>query len=256
MTEEYPQALINLHRSDLDKPIYRVFSIQRLLELIASHKNTLVRPALWDDPFENFILNAVGESEFGEPFSIGFKDDLYGQCWSTVRDSDALWRIYSPDKTGVRVRSTVGGLLGSLQKACGARFPELSCFIGRVQYLPQKKILRLLEDRGLLDGPVTDGTGRGQASTLLLKRVEFRHEQEIRLIYFNHNKRHSSSIYQYEFDPNLVIDEIYFDPRLSPELYGVYEGHLQRVGFQGKIGQSPLYKLPALRFRMSHKHGG
>ena len=126
---------LGIDERDLDREVYRIFSLQRLLELLRSERNTLVRPSLWDDPFENYVLSAIGRLKSGERFSIGFKDKLYGQCWTLDRDSDAMWRIYSPDRQGVRVRSTVRRLLESLLNTCES-FPELSCFIGKVSYLP------------------------------------------------------------------------------------------------------------------------
>ena len=75
--------------------------MKRLLELFQTRHNVLVAPEKWDDPFENFILKSDRVSRRG----------WYGQCWTWQRASDAMWRIYSGDKNGVRMRSTPAKLL-------------------------------------------------------------------------------------------------------------------------------------------------
>ncbi|MBN1299346.1 MAG: hypothetical protein JW997_06650, partial [Actinobacteria bacterium] len=91
----------------LDLPVYRVFSIKRLLQIIKTSKNVLVKPELWDDPFENILAKLKGYAtkskmvlDLSSIFGI-----FYGQCWTlNVDESDALWRIYSLKKDGVRVK--------------------------------------------------------------------------------------------------------------------------------------------------------
>jgi hypothetical protein len=245
-----PPGFLQLRTEDAEKKIYRIFSIQRFLEMCATRQNALVRPALWDDPFENFVLRSTAVLRSNDHLSIGFKDALYGQCWTFQRDSDAMWRIYSPDKMGVRVRTTVSALYDALRRGC-RQFADLSCFIGRVQYLRQDKLLAMLNDSGLAQAGVLDPTGRGQASTLLIKRKEFRHEQEVRLIYFNHDQGHTADLYRHQIDPVDLIDEVAFDPRLSDELFKVFASHVVELGFEKRrVIRSPLYRLPALQLHL------
>jgi hypothetical protein len=188
---EHP-GLINLSHEDLSLPIYRIFSSDYFWDLVQRAENTLVRPCKWDDPFENALLRAKCILEDGRLASINFKDDLYGQCWTTDRDSDAMWRIYSYDKTGVRVRTTVGALYRSLVESCPS-YHEISCFIGKVEYQSADRIVALFSDSEWATSRVFDKSGLGQASTLLFKRPEFAHENEIRLIFYanEHNRQNS-----------------------------------------------------------------
>jgi len=62
---------LNIEEDQKDKLIFRVLSIKRLFELFNNKKNVLVKPKLWDDPFENFIMNSTGELEDGRMFTIG-----------------------------------------------------------------------------------------------------------------------------------------------------------------------------------------
>jgi hypothetical protein len=96
---------LNLPMSHIDRPVYRIISVKRVIELFQRRQNVLVKPSLWDDPFENFILNSHILIE-GRKLTLRSRNYVYGQCWTRHAASDAMWRIYSPEKNGVRIRST------------------------------------------------------------------------------------------------------------------------------------------------------
>ena len=139
MFQPINEQLINLTKAHLGKPIYRVFTLERLLAACTTKRNTLVKPKKWDDPFENFVLTQAIKVNPSHP-SIGVKDRFYGQCWSFERESDAMWRIYSPGKEGVKVRTTIGKLFASLN---GAKERKGHCFIGQVDYKESAKFIRI-----------------------------------------------------------------------------------------------------------------
>lgn len=90
---------------------------------------------LWDDPFENFILQGRGRTSNGRTVSFGMRESLFGQCWTLNWESDAMWRIYSPDKNGVKIRTTIKKLFESIYNAIPTGKRNVSCFIGKVEYL-------------------------------------------------------------------------------------------------------------------------
>lgn len=62
----------------------------------------------WEDPLETALLKASVIDENGKlikPLSSPGKD-IYGQCLSKERDSDAWWHIFSPNKEGVTISTT------------------------------------------------------------------------------------------------------------------------------------------------------
>ena len=90
-----------------DAAIYRVLPIKRFKEMIRKKTLVLVRPSLWDDPFENFFLKCKVKLRTGELASMKpIRDKWYGICWMRTPDSDAMWRIYSRKKDGVRISTT------------------------------------------------------------------------------------------------------------------------------------------------------
>lgn len=241
-------TFINLDVSDSDTPIYRVFNAQRLLELFTLSKNTLVKPALWDDPLENYVLHAAIKAFSDHPHKFDFttKDRIYGQCWSTLEESDAMWRIYSPDKSGVKVRTTIGKLLNSVQTA-----PEVNsqmCFIGRVKYMSGDHLRDKLQDRFWLKAELADWSS--QAASLLFKREEFEHESEVRLIYINPDPTYLDNLFRYSVNPIELFDEVQFDPRISQELFDVFKYFLEdRLKYVNPISRSELYQVPQLNIQ-------
>lgn len=230
--------IINLANKDLDAYVYRVMPLKRFYELFGNKQNVLVRPSKWEDPFENFILNAPARLSDGTIVSFGFNNDFYGQCWTKLTSSDALWRIYSPDKTSVRVRTTVRKLLTTLQAPLGEWAHE-QAFIGKVLYLDDKKLVDF-GNKVFCDGL----NSRALAETLLVKRVAFRHEREVRLLYFEKDKA-QKDVFAYPVDPHALIDQVMLDPRLSRTDADAKKGEVRkRTGFKGKILHSLLYAPP------------
>ena len=242
------ETLIHLESKDLTREIYRVFDIQRLLEICTLNTNTLVKPEKWDDPFENFILK-VAIKERGDTTSyIAVKDGFFGQCWSLSKESDAMWRIYSPNQSGVKVKTSIGKLLHSLSTAPEnkeKREKKGECFIGKVSYRDDEELRENLQDKAWLDAELADT--KSQATSLLFKRHEFAHEEEVRLLYFPKQYSPDSKIFRYTVKPRSLFDEIQFDPRISNELFKVYRHYLKRViGFRKPVTKSKLYQVPNL----------
>jgi hypothetical protein len=233
------QNYLNLNSEEKNRKIYRVMPIHHLIEVFNNSQNTLSKPRLWDDPFENFILQSKAKLPDGQIVSFGMRDSFYGQCWTFQKESDAMWRIYSPDKNGVKIRTTIKKLFESLYNSVPQKRRDVSCFLGKVKYLTRLGIQRLLKR------PISlESSGVGVADTLLIKRKAFSHEKEVRLIYWADENEAISEIYQYHVNPHLLIEQIVFDPRLNRHLYKVYKDYLRRLNYVGKIIQSSLYKAP------------
>jgi hypothetical protein len=231
--------------NDPDKPIYRVFTLDRLFDTIISKKLALVRPRLWQDPFENLLYQIPLRDKDGEAVSVdGLRNRLYGQCWTRASVSDALWRIYSPHQTGVRARSTTRKLLQALWDAEDSA-AHLKYFIGQVRYEAQGFLLKKFRDPQAVSA-ILDSTGRAPVASLLLKRKAFRHEQEVRLI-FHSGKDMQQDVVFFPIDPNAVFDSLLFDPRMDPTTVSTFEGILRQNGFMKRISQSTLYAAPKLQ---------
>ena len=249
--------LIFLSEEELDKPIYRIFSFNRLEEIFQERRITLVKPKLWDDPFENFILNATGILPDGRQIEISARNNFYGQCWSLTKESDAMWRIYSHNKDGVKVKTSIRKLFMPLFRIGGEyRMPDgtlynLSSFIGKVQYSSTKVLTAMLRDKERMTGKMYDQSGKGQASTFFFKRVAFKHEQEVRLIY-NSQGQSQPNIFKFEVNPVELFDEIVFDPRMDVTLYEDLKMQVRGWGYDKEIIQSGLYKIKSFEMSLDY----
>ena len=220
--------------------VYRIVPFNRFVELFENKKNALVRPKLWEDPFENLALNSPIDV-MGEMGTIPFKDDVYGQCWSLNTASDAMWRIYSQGTDGIRIRSKVGKLIDGL--AATDKLPELTCFIGKVNYLSDDELKTFAKNQ--FSGGF-DSDGKKIAETLLIKRKAFKHEREVRLIYSAvGGTLPEKNLHFYDFDPHQVIDQIMLHPQLPEyEAKWLKKSILANTGWKHDLKQSMMYRPP------------
>lgn len=232
---------INIDLTVKDQYIYRIISVDRLHELFSNNQNSLVSPKKWEDPFENFILKSKARLPDGEIVDFGFRDHFYGQCWTRHKASDAMWRIYSPKSNGVRIRTTITKLAHSLASGL-APWQNIQCFIGKVKYLDNKQMMNFANT--VFKGKINPEAYE-LAKTLLIKRPAFKHENEVRLLYFEKENGKYGSIYKYDIDPHAIIDQIMVDPRLDYSEFKKMKADIKsKTNFKGRILRSLLYAPP------------
>ncbi|CAB3961053.1 hypothetical protein BLA3211_00792 [Burkholderia aenigmatica] len=235
--------IINLKPEDADKYIYRIISMEHLTAWFENRENVMVKPNKWDDPFENFILRSKVKLPEGNIIEYPFHDSMYGQCWSLHKASDAMWRIYSKEKLGLRVRTTIRGLITSLARHHG-RLPQATCAIGKVRYLKtrdiEKQANQTFNDSGLAVDKIFE--------SLLFKRMAFKHENEVRLLYCELDQDAcGNDLHKYEIDPNELISQIMIDPRLSEgEAREIKSTIKAKLKFKGDVKRSMLYAPPKI----------
>jgi hypothetical protein len=162
--------------------VYRFERLDRFRQLVEEKALTFVLPELWPDKNEGFLFRAV-QSEEGiqrviealkktPPRSYGlevgllqaFRQGRYAQCWSSCPENDALWRGYQ-----VRIeadRDDVSKLDGV--KAYDVRY---------VESISIEDEIRLI-----FEYPDDRTTAWKSEGILLVKRKQFSHEQEVRLL--------------------------------------------------------------------------
>ena len=138
MKSRAKENFIRISLEEWEAPIYRFTTVERILELIAHHKNSLVSPRKWEDPFENLLARLTIRQRKGENIQHPHRNLVYAQCWTFTEETDATWRIYVPSGNGVRMKTTVYKLHQSL---CDSQGPHAknSCYIGKVDY---KRVLK------------------------------------------------------------------------------------------------------------------
>jgi hypothetical protein len=239
-TIDLNKKLLNLTKREQESFIYRIFSIERLLEVLENKKLTLVQPRKWDDPFENYVFNKLSQtqkSDKGKKFFEEYQYSLYGQCWSFLIESDAMWRIYAPNKNGVKVKV----LVSTLEKIL-----PINYFLGKVNYCKKRMLENFYNEMKHFTGSKKDDMNKFIQS-ILLKRTAFKHEKEVRLIYFEQLVGFNTENKELQIEPDNLFCEIVFDPRLDKytvkaltEYINNHYNKLKKIN----IKQSKLYQLP------------
>jgi len=153
-----------------------------------------------------------------------------------------MWSIYANDPTAryLRIRSTPRKLLSGLQAAHPA-MPQDTCFIGKVEYKRETELKAYAENGGQLDLGA-----RRFAEALLLKRHAFRHESEVRLLYFGDAATFDDKgLCRYEVDPHVMITQIMADPNRDRANWLTDKAAIAKAtGFAGEIKRSKIYDAP------------
>jgi len=244
----------------LDTPIYRIHKQRFLADLLAG-KVFLPATHRWDDPYENLIswcaYEVIGDDKKIKQTFLGGDNrfPVFGQCWSTIPESDALWRIYSDvdkhraldasfsDNEGVKLRTTARKLVNALAKGMGDGSAD-KCFVGAVKYMEESQLRTYVVNAVGTYREKAFGESTGHADALLLKRSAFAHEHEVRLLYVDADRKYvGKEFIEVPIDVNAVIEEIILDPRVRAGGGGEQKRTewLKANGFKNKIDASNLY---------------
>jgi len=234
-----------LNGLEREETIYRIFPLKRFIELIKSKQLVLVTPEMWDDPFENFFLKADAYDKQGNLVDLSnLRNAWFGQCWTKNADTDAMWRIYSPNKDGVRVKTTVGKLFDAIYDERD-KFSRLRYFIGQVEYKTKQELESFMSGITVSD-MMFGGQNKWLAASLLIKRDAFLHENEVRLLVNEVNSDEAklyNGLYKVSIDVISLIEEVCLDPRLGKEEYEFYQEAIKSLIGEGiPIEKSDLYE--------------
>jgi hypothetical protein len=85
--------------------------------------------------------------------------------------------------------------------------------------------------------------------SLFIKRKEFIHEKEVRLIIHKNidqedeNRGIEKNHLKLQVQPNELIEEITFDPRLDDERFKTYKEVIEAMRFTNRVNRSRLYRF-------------
>lgn len=213
--------------------LYRIVRFDHAVQILKG-KLYFSHPSQWEDPYETHIEHDYDHA-------------IFAQCWTTASMSDAMWRIYSPNFLGVRLRTKAGALVQvmrdytSKNKGFKRRLEKVS-YLGQPKYhIATNKIKACIANSGL------DGPSLG-ADLLCVKRSAFKHENEVRaIIYDPHAKREKGGALKgilVDANGMELIESILLDPRAPDEICHAMRHYLKEVlGFPGEVRKSKLYTL-------------
>lgn len=247
MTDTLEEYFKNINRlgltdDDMDKPVFRFISLENLTELLVNKVLTLVKTKLWDDPYENYILKCNVFYKNQEVNLQDLQEQIFGQCWTFIDESDAFWRIYSADKKGIRIKTT-------LRKLRDTTYKMGQSYLCKVTYDTTETIKKHF---GSLKNGDTLLNTKNLLETFLWKRNAFEHEKEVRILYMIDTGSIDTTKLTQDFplEPNSFIDEILFDPRLDTRTENVFRHIISSLGYVGQVNKSTLYSVEQVTISM------
>lgn len=253
----YRESHILLNDSDIDHleriELYKYVSFSTLKRILKQGKIFINRVVdSWEDCYENFFLKCnfkCGETEI-DPTS--FINGVYGMSLTTLPESDAMWRIYSKDKLGVRIKTNAKKLFDTIyiDDECMAK-----TWFGNVSYKTMDEFKKTISDKIEQTHNAIDVFNNIFPETEFMKRQEFAHESEFRVIVMldSEQTRTYSQIKRLAFsiNPNDFIEEYCLDPRLQDTEYEKQKEELIKIGAdKNKIMKSNLYKFMPFSFNV------
>lgn len=241
-----PEPMVIGKGLEPDTKIYHFMPLVRFVEMMETQHTFFTRITEWEDSWEMPYrhLHLVKDGKKREKANAEF---MYGICW-TKEDSyntDAMWRIYSADKQSICFSTTISKLYGALDSDT-LRMNPTNLFMADVIYTdftPDKINSIINSDKSKLYPAFM--------YPAFLKRREFSHENEIRLLLFKlffgqqpDSKPHCKNGVLLPLNHTDFIDEVILDPRLNK-----YEEHIQRCSLEifskniGSIQKSNLYTV-------------
>lgn len=210
-----------------DPSLYRILPFHRVVQIFEQKQLYFAHPSTWSDPYETKLRHRES-------------DRVFAQCWCRRGVSDAMWRIYSPDSLGVRIRTTRPLLTISLKTA--AAVLGIRTIIKQVKYLPESELSHEIE--AIADELAQQHDSKLACEPLFMKRRAFHHEAEVRAVTYvppNCAMALDGGL-RLPVDPHFLIQSILVDPRAPKEFVGAYKYYLsEKLGYAGRVGQSALY---------------
>lgn len=246
--------------------IWRYLDLSKFESLLATRSLFFCRADKFSDPFEGSLpkVEADNRIEAGKRIAeiqgLRFnksralrniaglkklhkrlKKGIVINCWHINNsESDAMWHLYLKDNEGVAIQTTVETLkivIDQIQEKIG---------ISKVRYL-NYEIERWFHP---IDYPEM---GYNLYIPLVHKRVEFKHENELRLIhdvdeaiddetYWNRQPCHIGKLI--EVDIHKLIGKVYFPPTIDSKAISRIKYMAKKYGFNFKFEKSKLANKP------------
>lgn len=152
-----------------------------------------VEPTSWDDQYEGRFYNACYKQLDGRGIMVGVDPKeapfLYACCFSSKRENEAAWVLYSHNRTGLASRCVEFKLNRvKLREQLVKNLNSCSVYIGPVRYFNKEKIDCVHEKIGKFNQPNDDYDKYFRPfikecylNLLLMKRSVFEHEKEVRV---------------------------------------------------------------------------
>lgn len=149
----------------MEKYIYRYISFANFVDVVQTETLNFVLPNIWEDVKENSYVKSWIEKQdkdIGKLIAEILMRRTYAQSWTSLAESDAMWRIYNYNNQSLRIKVS----------------QEAVTKLGGVYIQP------VIYSDEYIDYTNDKSTKREIFIKLIAqKRIAFSHEKEVRLIY-------------------------------------------------------------------------
>ncbi len=232
---------------DLNRPIYRYMQSKYLLSFLRTGDLYLSNVGAWPDPFEHWWHSILFDGE--SPLKSA---RAFATCWTWRSRDEPFWRLYEQrcdhrDDHGesypkgpppVRIKSTLKRIIDGIRTPL--RDFDAKVFVAPVGYVTTKELLR--HRSSLVTTPAE--VAREAAHALTYKRLGFRYEKEVRILWIDRSPDSDSR--RIPVDPGSLIDEVMIGPVPEDQQARAHAVRqlLKDAGYKGRIKRSLFYRPP------------
>lgn len=204
--------------------LYRVLSLDKFVKMLEVGKNVLVRPTMWEDPWEKIVSNAKfnWNNEYMEIDAANFKKhSWFGQCWSKEEVNDTIWRIFTPDRNERKIRIKVS--FENLRKEY-YKYQEahdgIAFFCNEIRYAEPNEesfgdeISKVISDYTSQRITITTEEFNIllELGILMTKRKAFEYEKELRLLVYVESESNEENLFTYDCNFPAIVEDVELDP--------------------------------------------
>ncbi|WP_111891614.1 DUF2971 domain-containing protein [Acinetobacter sp. MB5] len=193
---------MNVDDLDLNISLWRYMDFSKFVDLVLNEKIYLSPLRKFEDIYEGHISNVSKkkQQQYVQTLSnyLGYSkktDEIqaidekendaekklvyfaYANCWhSNKYESAAMWRLYAQTNEAIAIKTTLGNLIKAVKPLKSLRADGFFC-VKKIEYVDYNDVNSFPEKYNFIQ-PV---------SPLCTKRLSFKHENEIRLLYLKSN---------------------------------------------------------------------
>lgn len=195
------------------KLLHKYMPLEYALKTLAERKLWFANPVTWKDPFEKRFIEAEYENGKNGRREFPWKNRVFCICMTQTMTSEAYWNTYNRQQIGIEFRIDKRQMYKELLNVRN----EYDIYIGKVEYMKtsdiKKQPLRAIPFENPDPKP---GTPEWNARLLLLKRVAYRYEDEIRIILVKKKATQEKGVnLEYQCENTELINSIILDPSLG-----------------------------------------
>lgn len=205
---------INITKEEFfsSKLLHKYMPLEYALKTLNNKQLWFANPITWKDPFEKRFIEAKFINN-GKTTDFQWKNKVFCICMTQTATSEAYWNTYSNSQIGIEFRINKEKLFSELENIK----KQYDIFIGKVEYMKTSDIKKVPLSNIPFSTPIPElNTPEWKARLLLLKRIAYKYEDEIRIILVKKSKTQENGInLNYNCKNTELIHSIILDPKLQ-----------------------------------------